>query len=340
MKLNLLIFTILITGLFSCQDKKNEVIITGTINGDIPEKVNYTVPVNKFCDLAFNKSVHPDSLGNFTITLDIEEASFVQIFIPQGTYGTLLVEKGMNYNVTFNSNLKEKQFKVVSDNSKAQNLYNTFPNPGCSNGARKFFKDSMASEVKSKLKSLEDNEIALFEELLNKGEISEDFFSLVELDRSCYYSVIQGTVALMMKYNEYSLNNGAFTNEMHKMWDESFVKTPPMPYALIRSKWSFSLLDNFLMYKEYNLDSFSFDELDKTFQKGLMHTHKLEEAKKFLHKDMLEYYIACYLNFENSRKEDQKNLLIVFNEFKKEFPNSKFMAYIEPLFSPKIEFSK
>ncbi len=42
MKLHQLILTILIAGLFSCQNRKDEINIIGKIDGKIPEKVEYT----------------------------------------------------------------------------------------------------------------------------------------------------------------------------------------------------------------------------------------------------------------------------------------------------------
>jgi len=340
MKLHLLIFTILITGLLSCQNKTETIIIKGEINGDIPEKIRYTLPINGVCDLAFSESVQPDPLGNFTIKLNIEEPSFVKIFVPQKAYGTLLVEKGMNYEVNFDLKQKEKQFNVLGDNSKGQNIYNSFPNSGCNSGARAFFNDSVAFEIQSKLKALKSKDMALFKALLSQGEISEDFYRLVKLDRDCYYAVIQGTVALIKKFEDKTRNKGVYTSDFQKMWEESFVATSPTNYTLTRSQWYFSLLDNFIMFKEYTLDSFDFKALRELSKAGLMHTHKIKESKKCVDADLLEYYMASYIYLESSRKKYEKELITLFNEFKNEFPKSKYTTYVEPLVVPIVEFHK
>ncbi len=341
MKLHQLIFTILITGLFSCQNNKNEVIISGIIDGDIPEKIEYTLPLNGVCDFAFKESVQPDSLGNFTISLNIEKPSFVKIFIPGKAYGTLLVEKGINYEVHFDLKLKEKQFKILGENQKGQKIYNSLPNPGhIQSGAREFLKDSIATEIKLKLKSLKKDEVALFEELLNNGEISEDYFQLIKIDRDCYYSAIQGTVAFIKKMQDDQRNNGVFTKEIQKMWEESFVETSPTSSSLTRSPWYFSFAESFIMFKEYTNDSFDLEKLKEISKKGLRHTHNIEESKKNLSSSMLEYYIASYLYTECFQKKYEKELITLFDEFKKEFPNSEYTSYIEPLVIPIVEFHK
>ncbi len=341
MKLHQLILAILITGLFGCQGKKNEVTIIGKINGDILDKIEYTVPINGVCNYAFKEAVLTDSLGNFTITMNIEKPSFVKIFIPGKAYGTLIVEAGINYDVNFNLESKENTFIVICDNQKGQDAYNLLPNPDhIQSAAREFTKDSVASVIKLKLKSLKDNEIALFDELLSNKDISEEFFQLVKLDRECYYSAVQVTVALLKHFEDSRKNNGVFTSEIEKMLEETFAEVSPTTNFLISSPWYYSLAENFIKYNEYPDNPTDIEKLKEFFKNGFRHTHHIKESKKHLTSNMLEYYDATYLFNKCLQKKYEKELISLFEEFKTDFPNSEYTRYLKPMVSPIVEFHK
>lgn len=341
MKLNQLIIAILLTGLLGCQSKKNEIKITGKINGEIPEIVEYTLPINGVCNYAFKESVQPDSLGQFEITMTIESPSFIKICIPRKAYGTLLIEDGMSYDINFDLESNDNKFSVLGKSKKGHDAYNSLPNPGhIQSGVREFTKDSITSKIKEKINKLKENELLKFSELLSNGDISDEFYQLVKLDRACYYSAIQGTVALLKKYEDDRKNNGVFSYEIKKMWEELFVELTPATNALLHSPWYYSYADNFIKYNEYTNDSFDFDKLREIYKKGLIHTHSIEESRKHLTSNMLEYYIASYLFNECLQKKYEKELITLFEDFKSEFPNSNYTKFIEPMVIPIVEYHK
>lgn len=336
-----LILTILLAGLFSCQTNKHEVIINGKILGEVPRKIEYTLPIDGVSSFAFKDSVQADSLGNFTIKIEIEKPVFVKILIPMKMNAPLLIEAGMDYDVVFNLAPGINNFEILSENRKGQDAYKALPNPGHAQiGARDFLKDSVASDIKSKIKTLRDNEIAQFDTLLSNGDISDGFYQLVKMDREVYYATIQGTVALIKKYEDLRLNNGIFSPEIKQMWKESFAETTPTSNNLMRSPWYFPLVENYILCKEYTDESFDYNKLKETFDKGLRHTHSIEEAKKYLSSTMLEYYTASYLYNEAIQKQYEKELISLFEDFKKDFPNSEYTRHIEPLIDPIVDFHK
>lgn len=341
MKLHQLIIAILLTGLLGCQTKQNEIKIKGQISGEIPEKVEYTLPINGVCNYAFKESVKPDSSGNFAITLTVEKPSFIKIFIPRKAYGTLLVEKGMTYNIKFDLNSNGIKFNVTDKSRKGQTFLNSLPNPGhIQSGVRQFSKDSIASEIKEKINRLKEDELIKFKELVLNGDISEDFYKLVKLDRECYYSAIQGTIALLKKHEDVRKNNGAFLPEIKKMWQESFIKSSPTTNTLLCSPWYCSLAKNFINYNEYTESSFNIDKLREIYQNGLINTHNIEESKKHLTSDALEYYDATYLFHACLQKNYEKELITLFEDFRSDFPNSQYSKFIEPMVTPIVEYHK
>ena len=92
---------------------------------------------------------------------------------------------------------------------------NSLPNSGfIQSVARGFSKDSIASNIELSIKTAKESEIAIFYELFNNEEISENFFNLVKLDIECHYLALQGNVALLKFYEDNRENNGAFSSEI------------------------------------------------------------------------------------------------------------------------------
>ncbi len=254
---------------------------------------------------------------------------------------TMLVETGMNYDVVFNFKSGKNSFEIESDNKKGQDTYKALPNPGHPQiGAEQFVDNPSTSDIKSKIKSLRDNEIAQFDTLLSNGSISDGFYQLVKMDREVYYATVQGTVAILKKYNDMRLNNGLFSPEVKQMWNEAFAETSPTSDDLMRSPWYFRLAENYILCQEYTHESFDDNKLKEIAVSGLKHTHNLEEAKKHLSSTNLEYYTASYIFNEAIQKQYEKELISLFEEFKKDFPKSEYTQYIEPALKPIVEFHK
>jgi thiol-disulfide isomerase/thioredoxin len=145
-------------------------------------------------------------------------------------------------------------------------------------------------------------------------------------------------VALLKKFEDNRKDNGVFSLEIKKMWEESFAETSPTTSILIHSPWYYSLAENFIKYNEYAVDSFSFDKSKEKYRKGLRHTHNIEESTKHLTSNMLEFYNAAYLFHACLQKKYEKELITLFEDFKTDFPNSEYFKYLEPMVSPIVEF--
>ncbi|MFS4454637.1 TlpA family protein disulfide reductase [Maribacter sp. 2304DJ31-5] len=341
MKFCQIILVFLLIGLIGCQKDKN-IIITGKIIGEIPEKVEYTTPINGTWFYGSKKSVQPDSSGNFRIIINIDSPSFITLYIPKKSNGTLLVESGKTYTINFNLDSTDKKFVVLGENHKGQNIYNSFPNPDFNiYGGNEFLKDSVASVISSKIKTAKEKEILLFTKLFDKGEISEDFFSLVKLDRECYYSSMQGRVA-SYKFMESERNkNEELKGNSLELWNEVVNNMPLTTPKLFRSPWFYSLADNFIEYNELKNESFDVEKLVSIYRQGLVHSHKIEGSKRYLNENKLEYYDASYIYYHCwQNKDNSKELITLYEKFIEEYPNSEYSNYLTSMVTPIIEFHK
>ncbi|MDD3892965.1 MAG: hypothetical protein PHE03_11760 [Bacteroidales bacterium] len=96
---NYLLTALIAIIVFGCSTKNNDVIISGIIRGNIPERVVYSYPTNGTNFWNFTRSVTPDSMGNFTIKILIDIPTFVNIFTK--SIPVIIVESNGKYDVEF-----------------------------------------------------------------------------------------------------------------------------------------------------------------------------------------------------------------------------------------------
>lgn len=87
-----LVLFVLFPGLIIAQNK-NSIQISGSINGKIPEAIEYTLPIGGIDYFGFTDSVQPDSSGNFQINLKLDQTCFIDLSYKYKSFGTLIVNQ-------------------------------------------------------------------------------------------------------------------------------------------------------------------------------------------------------------------------------------------------------
>lgn len=340
MKLEKLIIAIFIIGLISCSKKDNEIIISGKIIGNVPDKIEYTVPVNGTWFYGAKKSVTPDSLGNFKISIKSNLVSLITLYVPKKASAVLLVEPSEKYEIDFHLDSKDEKIKIKGTNNKALTLYNSFPLPEFHvlSSSNKLLQDSVLTTMSSKINKLKEKEILQFKEQLEKQIITKDFYDLAELDRKYYYSALETSIAAT-RYSTQSNSTETQNPQVVRLWKKTFQQTPPTKSFDIRSPWSFILMRNYINFNQHNSGSLNLEEMRKIYEQGKTHSYNIGEAKKYLKGKALEYYFATYI-LSNSfwNKENSKELITLFEKFKQEYPNSNYSDYLTPSLQPIIDF--
>lgn len=177
---------IILMHLFAVCHAKNEITITGKISGKIPETIDYTLPINGIDFIGFKNSVEPDSSGNFQIKLNTEKACFVELFTHFNSYGVIIAEPGMKYEIFIDTESKDNKFRVISKNEKGLALYNRIPNRSMLIGGhfeletKKYSKDSIVSEIQQKTEKTKELEIDGFKKLLKEKASLKTFTILLK----------------------------------------------------------------------------------------------------------------------------------------------------------------
>ncbi len=325
---------VLIT-VMSCQQKINDVTITGQIIGDIPENINYTLPINGIDFIGFNQMVRPDSLGNFKITLAVTKASFVELSQEYKSFGTVIVEPEMHYQVLIDNTEKKPKFKVTAHNAKGQELYNKITNRNMITGhfeleANSYFKDSVPSAIETKIKQSLVTEMTEYQALLEKHDISEDFYQLVATDRGYFYAGAQGSVAFLNFLYEERNQNTLNKDQYNKLWSAVFQSYPASNPELLRSPWFYYYTQNYLRYQEFLENEVDTDSLIGLRNQGKINTYQINQAKKHLSGEQLEYYYAAFLYDVSISKNYEKELIPLFEAFKTTYSQSAYSPFIAP----------
>jgi thiol-disulfide isomerase/thioredoxin len=341
MKLYRLLLTFLLISLLGCQGKKSTSVITGKILGKIPEKVEYTSPINGICNWSFTNSVQPDSLGNFKISIEYDKAIFVKLRTSYTEQGTLIVEPGKTYDVVFDLNKKENVFSVTDPSSMVQEAYDKFPDPPhIQVGATEFMKDSVASRIKSTIEQRRVAEIAIFEKFLSDKVISKSVFELVKTDRNCYYDAVLATTAWLKDYIFIQRGQKVFTPDFENLWKETFKQPLFSDPKIVNSPWFNFYAECYINFKEYLDGEFTMKKMEELNQTKQTKIYRVNKAKEYLPKEICENYLAYYLYDVSSQKKYEKELIDLYADFKTQYPNNGYHSYISPLIDEIVQFNQ
>ncbi|MEN2412585.1 TlpA family protein disulfide reductase [Flavobacterium mesophilum] len=346
MKLFQLILIVMLPAFLVCQTKKDNIKIIGKITGKIPETIEYTLPINGIEYFGFTNAIQPDLAGNFEIKLHSDKTCFVDLSNTYKSFGTLIVEPGMTYKIYIDTESPENKFRVESPNEKGQELYNKISNRSMIVGGhfeletKNYMKDSIPELLKQKIEQQQKNEIAGFQSLFDQKIISKDFFSLVQTDRDYFHKGILGSFAFINYLNQERNKNTLSTEQYTTLWAEIFKTNPVANPALLSSPWFYYYVENYLRYKELIVEKTTIAQLTEFRKQGLIHTHHISVAKKYLTGKHLEYYFAAYIYYEAINNNYEKELVTLFEQFKKEYPSSAYTRFLEPVIIPIIAFHK
>ncbi len=333
------ILTILILlGLTACSKKEYGIIINGKIAGNNPEKIEYTTPINGNWFYGHKEFTSTDSLGIFQIKMNIEEPSFATIYIPGKASCVLLLEPGKTYDIDLETD--QNKFVVHSPDSIAQNFYNTLPAPDFNLfGLMEFSNDSIPSLISSKIAELKEREVSMFDELLQKNDISKDFYELAILDRKVYYSALEAGAATLLLNRFLDKKHIGKVKELRTFWDENIGISKTTQQGYDRSPWFYAFVNNAIWYHRYSSrkpDSEDMPLMEDFVEK--LH-YNIDAPKKYLEGKELEYYLASYIFFEIwSSKDNSKELIELYEDFKSEYPNGLYNGYLTSAIRPIIDY--
>ncbi|WP_227020905.1 TlpA family protein disulfide reductase [Arenibacter algicola] len=86
-------------------------------------------------------------------------------------------------------------------------------------------------------------------------------------------------------------------------------------------------------------EKFNFENLNQSFQTIDNYENNIKQAKTYLSGEKLEYYLASYIFFQSwASKDNSKDIINIYDQFKREYPDSRYQEYLITSVRPIIDF--
>jgi thiol-disulfide isomerase/thioredoxin len=318
-----------------CNSKK-ETVITGVATSESNLKsLEYTPPLSGTSFEGFNDTVNTDENGNFELKFKIDKPAFIHIWNRDAYFLTkLLIEPGNSYHLVMDFSKKNTQ--ISGANEKGQMLYATLPNPSfieLESRRLKLLQDSSLASIHNKLKELKQSDISKFEKLLTTKEISKSFFDLVKTDRDCYYASLEARTLLIKAYKVIETKQFVLPSGENLLENLTKIYTQYSPNdenLLVSSFWSQFAEYHLVDYRQFIKEDFDVENLRKLQEQQTETTFIINESKKYLTGKPLELFQATYMYFIAYQKMFQKELISLYEQFTKDYPDSEYSKYLKP----------
>jgi thiol-disulfide isomerase/thioredoxin len=327
-------FFILVISLLLTGCSKQPVTVTGKVTGGV---LVYTIPISGTSFLGFTDTLKVDETGNFELKLEITQPAFVSMWIPEPFKETkFLIEPGEKYNVVI-----DNEIQITGANEKGQMLYISLPDPSFIELAitKSLSNDTSLVSIHEKIEKLKQDDLDKFKELLDKKEISPSFFHLIQIDRDCYYASLEARISLikinrLIRNDNYSLENN---KDLLENLGKIYSSYPPCDAKFLFStfwvEYAEYYVKNYSQYIKKDFDINGYEKMGDT-----RNTFVINESKKYLTGKALEFFQAKYLYMTAFQTQYEKELIILFEQFKKDYPDSKYSKYIEPLIDEIVKY--
>jgi thiol-disulfide isomerase/thioredoxin len=298
--------------------------------------LSYTVPLEGTCDYGFSDTLHLDETGNFEVKFALNLPSFIMIWNSDPYLSAkILVEPGNSYHIVMD--VSKKDVQVSGANEKGQMLYASLPNPyyiGMEADRLKLKKDTSLVSIHAKVEDLKQSDMSKFRELLDNGDISQSFFNSIKIDRDCYYASLEAGVSLSKSYKiletkQFVLPSGE--NVLDNL-TKIYTQYPPNSEQLMLSSFWHEYAEHYVKdYSQFIKEDFDMQKIRDLDANGMTHTFIINESKNSLTGKALEFLQATYLHHVSFQTHHEKELIALFEQFNKDYPNSKYTEYLKPL---------
>lgn len=316
-----------------------EVTISGKVNVGAIKEVSYTIPQRGIFHWGVKASSPVDAQGNFQIKIPCEETSIVAIGGVDQTRKVLILSPGDRVTLSLGAEKDEDFFEAKGPNEEGQKLFQDLPNPGFVQvAARKYFKDTVVSEIKSKIADEKAKDLKPFSALLKAQKITPAFYELVKADRDCYYAAMQAQI-VWVKLLRTDPDKIKTFSPAHQSWFAETLKEHPINNkSLIRSFWWQEYADTYQDVSIFLDKDFDPKLNEEHYKNGTAHTFKMKEAPKRFSGEFLEFFQFYYIYDACLQKHFEKELIALFDQFKQQYPQSPFTPYLQPLVDPIVEY--
>lgn len=335
------LLVILLTALtLSREEEQAPVVLEVIATGKVPAEMFHSLPLNGTVDFSFKELLEFDSAGYARVEVDIDQATFLHLF-SMGEVGTFVIaEPGESYQIRLPENGSSVGIEILARNAAGQQAYNKLNNFPVPQITAQPWRDLSLKEVDKTLIDMLNAELAPFKDLLENDQISQDFFDLVALDRHILNATLRGEVSYLKFLDDYTNNNGNYTEEVEQFWEEAFDPSDVNDPSLLRSIWAHQYLKIYVYNLRYNDPEFNKDAMQAVYDDDMFHTWFLNDLENDLNPEIRQFFTGTYLYRAAFPQHFEQELLPLFETFNETFNGSIYTPFLEPVIEPIRQYNK
>lgn len=326
-----MLFTIIAS--ISC-NRSTDIYIQGEFVGELNDTGSVSIfPVH---NLGYdNLKFLIDSTGKFNFTLPLEKPSVLSIGNRKGWMCILLVHPKEKINLTFLgpwyglpfNNDDNSSVKISGSNYKGQVAFNQLIKGKFTTIAPAYeeWDISKPSKLLSDLELQIKNDIAPFESLAQKRDISKTFLSTVTIYIK-YQHAFRLATTIMYNIKKNNINDSLLNSSLNTV-SQILGQYPinSVDILLLRSCLGLYLDVYIDLQKILNREVFQ-EQVDL----GLEKTYTLSLIKEMTPPSVYERYAVRYLNYMTRTKGSPEDYAL-YENFMEEFPNCPYKSYLAPI---------
>jgi thiol-disulfide isomerase/thioredoxin len=319
---NIIAFLILTIAFTSCQKEESPNLTSITIKTiiDSLDTPKLFRPVNGI--LMWDNNVDSLSItNNNTYYGEYNNVSpeYARFLLNKKRYGMILLPN-QNYTIT----LKDNEILFSGDNAKGQQLFNTFDRTptGAFSFLNNFDNDTTAISIKNHVDDLKAKEISQIKKLIQNKEIDEQFRKILMIDIDYYYANAIISLADYRKSQVAKVFKKSFEDLMN-----STIKNYPYTAENKPNNWTDYVMES-KIYPEIQ-SQFTQEQRQDLYSKDSIHPIYVSTIQNLIDEPYREDLLASYIINNSKQTNYEQSLVIAFDEFNKDYPNSEFTKYFE-----------
>lgn len=337
MKINLSLLCLLAA--FSAWAKP--IVIKGKINGKLPDALHYTAPVNGSLGFDFYYTAPVDAKGNFEIKADSDEITFIDLYYNYLSAGNILAAPGGQYNITITEANGAVTHEITGTDAELQKQYNILV-PGMRVALlHNLGNEGMKIEPETALKAFFDSKLQADLSALQAAapkNAPKDYLLPVIHEREYFYANAMSLALYSKNFRTvYDETVPKVSDAFNAMWKEIYTKNPPDKAFIQRLPLGYWFLTSYDFYKDHEATGFDAKKAYET-AKALTSEEKRRRVLANIPVQNAEYYSALSLYNQVYEGQLEKSAVDGYVDFKKSYPRSSYIKYLEPNMAPVIAF--
>ncbi|UKJ08823.1 TlpA family protein disulfide reductase [Solitalea lacus] len=311
------------------------------------DDVTISIPINHNYFAGNERHAKISNSGTLSIPLKEDETGPITIKVLDKK-AFLYVQKGNSIKISLDTANKTNPWQFEGSNATGQHFLteNFLPkgryvSPIMYEGYQ-YLTDSAAVDVEEKINRRRLSTFAEEEKLFNQFQIDTTFFNYLKISTNYYFAGITA-YAIVHQFRKqelpknHKLYQSSLPSDFEALWHKTYQLYPPNSFSATQMLWVFDYYYTYLVkYKHYLIKKSGQNPPSERENDDLKRIGNTINSEFKDH--AAEYALANIIYSDANSKLYQSALIELFNDFKRQFPYSKYAPLIQPLIEDVIAF--